>query len=82
MSTDEMLLWDHNRHGREHGEFVCDLTYGVFLLWSMTRVRAHRVGSTKILSDEMTEENTSPTHLTCNAEGKHNSGGARGTNDE
>ena len=73
MLTDEML-WDHNRREREHDEFVCDLMYGFFLLWSMTGVRAHRVGSTKILSDEMTEETTSPTHLTCDAEGEHNSG--------
>ena len=61
----------------------CDLMYGFFLLWSMTGVRAHRVGSTKILSDEMTEETTSSiTHLTCDAEGDHNSGDARGANDE
>ena len=73
MSTDEML-WDHNRRGREHDECVCDLTYGFSLLWSMTGARAHRVGSTKILSDEMTEKTTGPTHLTCDAEGEHNTG--------
>lgn len=47
------------------------------MLWDHNRrEREHDecVCDPKILSDEMTEETTSPTHLTCDAEGEHNSG--------